>query len=254
MAFHSLARQSGDAIISPALKGRHAAAHDLPKLRVDFRESVFQMRQADWFFDFISPYAYLQFRQMDRLGPDVSVRLRPVLFAGLLNHWGQLGPAEILAKKRHTFLLTRWRAQKLDLPFRPPPRHPFNSLTLLRLALAKDCDHDAVGIIFDHIWAEGQDGQAPESILALAEKLGIADVAAATGTDTVKAALRENTEFAAENGVYGVPSFLIEGQLFWGDDMFDMMLEWLDNPAMLEDAESQRIMALPPAAERKPAR
>lgn len=212
------------------------------------------MRQADWFFDFISPYAYLQFHQLPRLGPDVSLRLRPVLFAGLLNHWGQLGPAEILAKKRHTFLLTRWRAQKLGLPFRAPPRHPFNPLTLLRLALAKDCEQEAIGVIFDHVWAEGQDGQAPESILALAEKLGINDVAAPTGADEVKVALRENTEYAVANGVYGVPSFLIEGQLFWGDDMFDLMLEWLDDPTFLDDVESQRITALPPAAERKPAR
>ena len=90
------------------------------------------VRRAEWFFDFISPYAYLQFHQLRRLPDDIDVRFRPVLFAGLLNHWGQLGPAEILAKKRHTFLLTRWRAQKLGLPFRPPPRHPFNPLTLLR--------------------------------------------------------------------------------------------------------------------------
>lgn len=209
------------------------------------------MRQADWFFDVISPYAYLQFHQLHRLPDGVEVRFRPVLFAGLLNHWGQLGPAEIEAKKRHTFLLTRWRAQKLGLPFKAPPRHPFNPLTLLRLAIALGSDSAAIGVIFDHIWADGQDGQDPDSLARLAEKLGIDDLAAVTGDAAVKDQLRLNTESAVSNGVYGVPTFLIEDQIFWGDDMFELMLEWLNGSHFMAEPESQRIMALPPASERK---
>ena len=209
------------------------------------------MRQADWFFDVISPYAYLQFHQLHRLPGDMEVRFRPVLFAGLLNHWGQLGPAEIEAKKRHTFLLTRWRAQKLGLPFKAPPRHPFNPLTLLRLAIALGSDSAAIGVIFDHIWADGQDGQDPDSLARLAEKLGIDDLAAATSDAAVKDKLRLNTEAAVSNGVYGVPTFMIEGQIFWGDDMFELMLEWLNGSPFMAELESQRIMALPPASERK---
>ena len=124
----------------------------------------------------------------------LQVRFRPVLFAGLLNHWGQLGPAEIEAKKRHTFLLTRWRAQKLELPFKAPPRHPFNPLTVLRLAIALGSDSAAIGVIFDHIWADGQDGQDPDSLARLAEQLGIDDLAAATSDAAVKDQLRLNTE------------------------------------------------------------
>jgi 2-hydroxychromene-2-carboxylate isomerase len=209
------------------------------------------MRQADWFFDVISPYAYLQFHQMHRLPDDVEVRFRPVLFAGLLTHWGQLGPAEIEAKKRHTFLLTRWRAKKLGLPFKAPPRHPFNPLTLLRLAIALGSDSAAIGVIFDHIWADGQDGQDPDSLAHLAEKLGIDDLAGVTSDAAVKDQLRLNTEAAVKNGVYGVPTFLIEDQIFWGDDMFELMLEWLNGSPFMAEPESQRIMALPPASERK---
>lgn len=209
------------------------------------------MRQAIWYFDFISPYAYLQFHQMTRLPGDVEVAYRPVLFAGLLNHWGQLGPAEIPTKKSHTFLLTQWRAQKAGLAFKAPPRHPFNPLTVLRLAIAKGSDRATVGTIFDHIWGSGHDGQDPASLTALAVKLGVDDIVAATGDQAVKDTLRQNTEAAVAAGVYGVPSFLVDGTLFWGDDMFDMMLEWLADPAVLENPEAQRIMALEPAAERK---
>ncbi len=213
-----------------------------------------ETRQAEWFFDYVSPYAYLQFHQLGRLPPNVEVTFRPVLFAGLLNHWGQLGPAEILAKKRHTMLLCRWRAEKLGLPFQAPPRHPFNPLALLRLTLALGATREAVGAIFDHVWAAGEDGQAPDVLAALGRRLGVADVPAGVSEPAVKDALRANTEGATARGVYGVPSFLIEDALFWGDDMFEMMLEWLDDPSVLEDAEAIRMGDLPPAAERRPAR
>ncbi len=209
------------------------------------------MRQADWFFDYISPYAYLQFHQLNRLPADVEVRFRPVLFAGLLNHWGQLGPAEIPAKKSHTFLLSRWRAQKTGLSFKAPPRHPFNPLTLLRLTIALGSDRRTIETIFDHVWGEGCDGQSPESMMTLAAKLGVDDLEAATGAQSVKDALRQNTEDAVASNAYGVPSFLIDGRLFWGDDMFDMMLEWLADPSVLDHPEAQRITDLEPAAERR---
>ena len=60
-----------------------------------------------------------------------------------------------------------------------------------------------------------------------------------------------NTEHAVAHGIYGVPCFHISDQIFWVDDMFDLMLEWLDDPSLLSDPEAQRIMALPPAAERQ---
>lgn len=208
------------------------------------------MRPADWYFDFISPYAYLQFLKLDQLPDGLELRLRPVLFAGLLDHWGQLGPAEIPQKKVHTLLLTRRRAQKMGAPFVPPPRHPFNPLPLSRLALALDCEREAVATIFHHIWGEGQDGQAPESLTALAEKLGVTDLAEATGRPEVKTALRANTEEAAARGVFGVPSFVIEDRVFWGDDSFDLLLEWLDDPSILDGEEIERILTLPAAAER----
>jgi 2-hydroxychromene-2-carboxylate isomerase len=61
------------------------------------------MRIADWYFDFISPFAYLQSEQLHRLQPLVQIRYRPVLFAGLLKHWGNKGPAEVLPKRQFTY-------------------------------------------------------------------------------------------------------------------------------------------------------
>ena len=72
-------------------------------------------REIDWFVDYVSPYPYLQLARFDEFPDDVVVRPRPVLFAGLLNHWGHKGPAEIKAKARHLDHYCRWAARKRGL-------------------------------------------------------------------------------------------------------------------------------------------
>ncbi|HJP22575.1 MAG TPA: 2-hydroxychromene-2-carboxylate isomerase, partial [Alphaproteobacteria bacterium] len=67
------------------------------------------MKTADWYFDFISGFAYLQFATLERL-KGLEIRFRPVLFAGLLNYHGQLGPAEIPAKRTFTYRQWVWLA------------------------------------------------------------------------------------------------------------------------------------------------
>ena len=69
---------------------------------------------------------------------------KPVLFAGLLEHWGQKGPAEVPVKRRWTYRWCTWWARELGIPFRFPAAHPFNPLPHLRLALACGSKPDAV--------------------------------------------------------------------------------------------------------------
>ncbi|MEE8501014.1 MAG: DsbA family protein, partial [Kiloniellales bacterium] len=153
-------------------------------------------RQADWYFDFVSPYAYLQLEAFDRLPDDLEVAMRPVLFAGLLGYWEHKGPAEIPAKRRQTYRHCHWLAGKRGIPFKAPPRHPFNPLAVLRLAVTLEGEPNAVRAIFRHIWADGRDGQDPESLAALAGTLGITDMPARIGDPAVKDRLRRNTDEA----------------------------------------------------------
>src|SRR5581483_199016 len=92
----------------------------------------------DWFFDVISPFAYLQLEQLDRLqaAHDIVIRPRPIVLGALLNHWGQKGPAEMAPKRVFTYRHALFRAQQLGMPFRMPPAHPFNPIKALRLTLA----------------------------------------------------------------------------------------------------------------------
>src|SRR4029453_4253113 len=117
------------------------------------------MPSADWYFDFISPFSYLQSERLASLAPKLTIRYRPVLFGVLLSHHGHKGPAEIPAKRAFTYRQVVWLARKQGVVLKFPPEHPFNPLPLLRLAIACDCSPDAVQRIFRFV---GRDGPLPD--------------------------------------------------------------------------------------------
>ena len=209
------------------------------------------MRAADWYFDFLSPFSYLQLVQFDRLPPDLTITYRPVLFAGLLGYWEHKGPAEIPAKRVHTYRWCHWYAARHGIPFRMPPAHPFNPLRPLRLAVAQGAEPALIRAVFDAIWAEGRDVSRDDEWQALTERLAIADADEAIAQPEVKEALRGGTEEAAKRGVFGVPTFAIGGELFWGLDATDLVLDYLNDPGLLETGEYARIANLPIAQARK---
>ena len=209
------------------------------------------MRAADWYFDFLSPFSYLQLVQFDRLPPDLEITYRPVLFAGLLGHWEHKGPAEIPAKRVHTYRWCHWYAARHGIPFRMPPAHPFNPLRPLRLAVAQGAEPALIRAIFDAIWAEGRDLSRDDEWQALTERLAIADADEAIARPEVKEALRRGTEEAAKRGVFGVPTFAIGGELFWGLDATDLVLDYLNDPASFATGEYARIADLPIAQARR---
>lgn len=208
------------------------------------------MRSIDWYFDFISPYAYLQCTQLHRLPADVGVNFQPILFAGLLNHWGTLGPAEIGPKRHFIYRQVLWYAKRHGIEFRMPPAHPFNPLAVLRLAIALDRDPEAIKAIFHFIWAEGRNPQEPEELRSLAARLGIDDIEAYTANESLKPALREATAKAAAIGVFGVPTAVVDQQLFWGNDSTQMLIDYLGSPQDFESAEMRALDDLPQAARR----
>ncbi|HLQ08669.1 MAG TPA: 2-hydroxychromene-2-carboxylate isomerase [Steroidobacteraceae bacterium] len=201
--------------------------------------------KVSWVFDVISPFAYLAFPQLSRLPAHVSVGFVPVLFAGLLKHFGQLGPAEIPSKRRFTYRFVLWRARQLGLPMRMPPAHPFNPLPALRLIIAAGSDRRAAGTVLDAVFREGRDVADPAVIAALAAELGVADVQAAVDDSMVKQRLRDNTAWASARGVFGVPTLVIGQELFWGHDAFDMALEYLRHPDAFRDPHMQAADTLP---------
>src|SRR5690606_8998555 len=113
------------------------------------------------------------------------------------------------------------------------------------LCLAAGGGWDAVAAIFDHLWRDGHAGTTAAELEEVGRRLGLADVAAATGDEAVKSVLRANTEAALARGVFGVPMLDAGGQLFWGDDATGMIEDWLADPARFDSGEYARIAALP---------
>jgi 2-hydroxychromene-2-carboxylate isomerase len=207
------------------------------------------MAEMDWYFDFISPYAYLQFKRFEAQGIVGRFRLTPILFAGVLNHWGQLGPAEIPPKRSFTYRHVSWLARSRGVAFKMPEAHPFNPLKLLRLAIDLKVERSVVARLFDFVW---RDGFVPDNAGAwarLLEELGLPPAPAGLDSAAVKSALKTNTDRAIAAGVFGVPTIAVGERLFWGQDATDMALEFIGDPSRF-DADERMIAALPAAANR----
>lgn len=199
------------------------------------------MHEIDFYFDPISPYAWLAFAQLPEAleGVSYTVRYRPILFAGLLQHWGQKGPAEIEPKRAWTFRQVHWLAAKHGIAIDTPAAHPFNPLGLSRLLLAcaptgglpnrLQCE-----TVLRHVWQGGAIADDPARLRDLQSTL--APQRDPQG-DEVKRELREATEAAVAAGLFGVPSLVSGGRVFWGFDALPMLADalradaWFDGPA-----------------------
>ena len=211
------------------------------------------MKQITFYLDFISPYAYLAFEQLPKAleGLSYSVRYRPVLFAGMLKHYGQLGPAEIAPKRDWTYRQVLWLAHTMGIDMAMPSAHPFNPLPLLRLAMA--CSPKAhpahfngapnryvCETIFRHVWRASVAGDMPldaadpDRFLALVQHLAPpCDVQ----SDAVKELLTRSTHQAIAEGVFGVPAFVVDDKVFWGLDSLPMLRAYLEGDAWFSGAD-----------------
>jgi 2-hydroxychromene-2-carboxylate isomerase len=214
------------------------------------------MQRVDFYFDFISPYAWLATHQFGKIRECTGAEFRfvPVLFAALLDHHTNVGPAEIAAKRRYTFQdAQRWAAH-LGLEFRAPPAHPFLPLKPLRVTSAIDDDtlREALAVgLLDTTWGEGKDITSDDVIRQVASGIGIdgQELLEKAQTAEIKQRLRQQTETAIRAGVFGVPSFVIDGEIFWGNDRLHFLKNYL--LGNLGRAKVDDILARPRAADRR---
>jgi 2-hydroxychromene-2-carboxylate isomerase len=209
------------------------------------------MKQADWYFDFVSPFAYLQLGMLEEVAKRATIAPRPVLLAGILNHFGQKGPAEISGKRQFTYQYVQWLAESRSIPMRFPPAHPFNPLKALRLVVALHAEPTAIHAIFMHIWREGRSLAPNGDWESLCARVPLPNADAVIQQQWVKDGLADNGRRALAAGVFGVPSFVIDGRIFWGVDSTQMVIDYLDNPARFASGEFARLTVLPIGAERR---
>ena len=205
------------------------------------------------FADPVSPYAWLALRDLGRIeAAGVRIVIVPVLFAGLLNAHGNIGPAEVDAKRRYLFRDVMREAARCGLPFAGPPGHPFNPLTALRMctALADDAARGTLLIAFTcATWERGENLMDEAALARIADEAGLDGTAllAAARTPTVKQALADATAQAVVDGVFGVPTFRVDGdsELFWGADRLDALLWRLQGNGIDEDVLREFLTRAP---------
>ncbi|WP_353246353.1 2-hydroxychromene-2-carboxylate isomerase [Limnohabitans sp.] len=200
------------------------------------------MKTIEFYLDFISPYAWLGFDALPKALQGISHRVvhKPVLFAAMLKHHGQLGPAEIPAKRDWTYRQVLWQAKQQGTPLQLPAMHPFNPLGLLRLATACDADGQPSRFVceqvFRHVWCSGLDAADPQRLAQLTARL----LPARDPTDAdVKQALQAHTDEALAQGVFGVPSFRVDDKVFWGQDALPMLRAYLQGDPWFEGPDWQ---------------
>ena len=206
------------------------------------------MKQITFYLDFISPYSYLAFEKLPAAlqGLSYSVDYRPVLFAGLLKHHGQLGPAEFRPKRDWTYRQVLWLAHCEGIPMQLPAAHPFNPLPLLRLALA--CGAEGLAnryvceTILRHVWRGGEPADDPQRLKDLTLSLA---PARDPGSEAVKAELRANTDAAIARGLFGVPTCAVDDKLFWGLDALPMLRAYLEGNDWFSGGTWDDVQRLP---------
>ncbi len=222
-------------------------------------------------FDFISPYAWLGWNALPAIeeATGVTAEPAPVLFAGLLNHHGQLGPAEIPSKRMYMFKDALRRAKQAGLPLVPPPAHPFNPLIALRVA-SLDLEPGTRKRVIDGLFRVAWGGDRPagadagldreETVRAVLARLMSTDQAEKTltraGEPEAKQRLRSQTEAAIADEVFGVPTFLATNasgrtEVFWGYDGIDLLTAYLRDGDLIEADEVDRWRGLPATADRR---
>jgi len=211
-------------------------------------------------FDYISHNAYLAFTQLELLEARYgrAFTLEPVLFAGLLNHYGQLGPAEVPPKARWMMLDVVRKARRLGVPIAKPASHPFVPLLALRVSFAlhdRELRKCLVAALFRAVWAESVDVSDAAEVARVLDAAGLdgAALVAFGQSRAAKSALREATERAIAAGVFGVPSFLVDDQLFWGfDDLAHLELHLAGRDPLAPDDPARFTSYSASARRRRP--
>jgi 2-hydroxychromene-2-carboxylate isomerase len=215
-----------------------------------------QSKVVRFYFDPISPFVWLATKQIDRIeSVGVQVEMEPVLFAAMLNANGQKGPAEIPSKRELTFRDVMRLAAARGLDFVGPPGHPFNPLPGLRMATAI---HDRrarirfVVAMMAAAWEGGRDVSDAAVLLGVAADCDLdgAALQAAAATPAVKQALAAATDRALAAGVFGVPTFEYEGELFWGADRIDTLMRRIAGHR-IDEARLKQFLDQPPLATRR---
>lgn len=207
------------------------------------------MQTLDYYFDFLSPYSYLCWMYMKKFREEwdqaeVKMNLYPVTLATVIHHYETKGPAEIEPKRLYLFKDCLRFSAREDIPFSLPAELPFNSLYALRCALFENAGDDqekVIDCLFKACWGEGRNIGDSDVVLEVLNQEGLNGerLLEQSMTKEIRKALKNNVKKALEAKVFGLPTFIIGDELFWGNDSLPFLNNYIFNkdtvdPQMVE--------------------
>lgn len=214
-------------------------------------------RPVGLWFDYVSPYSYLALTRVESFAAEhgVAWRARPVFYAALLDATGLLGPAETPVKRRYTIHDVLRSADRLGVPLVGPPAHPFRSLEALRATALFLDDPSVVPLavaLSRAAWGEGRDLTSVETIADIVASVGLdaGGLAERIASPEAKAALKDATGEAIAAGVFGVPTFGLDGELFWGHDRMEHLADRLSGVPPPDSERVSSVLARPRGSDR----
>ena len=191
--------------------------------------------EAYWYFDFASPFSYLQLAKVREWRSRLPLTPVPISARALPKAPGD-GDASVASAEDSVDRFVRWRAKASGLTLNFPRTYPFNSFAALRLCVAAGCSWNAINTIFDHIWRDGLEGMLAHELIPVGKALGLPDPVAAIGTVDTAATVRANTAAALAIGITAVPTVRIGGKLFSGSQAAEEVDDFLALPPMRRTA------------------
>lgn len=210
-----------------------------------------------FYFDFVSPYSWIALMQAGRFAERYGIDwdLRPVVYAKLLDATGLTGPGETGPRRRYMFADVVRCARRVDLELEGPPAHPFRSLEALRTAClfrTGEISLDLCAGLANAAWGEGKDLTDLRTLEAIVTGAGgdAAGLRARIGDPAIKSALRDLTGEALESGVFGVPTFIFQGEMFWGQDRMSHLADRIRGRLTAPGPRAAELLGRPRGADR----
>jgi 2-hydroxychromene-2-carboxylate isomerase len=197
-------------------------------------------QDVEFYFDVGSPAAYLAWTQMPRLAAQTGARIdyRPMLLGGVFQATGNRSPMEVPAKASYMLGDLERFARRYGVPFSHNPFFPINTLTLMRGATGLQLREPQRMVpygdaVYRAIWVDGKNMNDPGVVGAVLQQAGFdpAALLALAAEPEVKERLKAVTQEAVARGVFGAPTFFIDGQMYWGQDRLDFVREALEGNA-----------------------
>jgi 2-hydroxychromene-2-carboxylate isomerase len=213
------------------------------------------MKELNFYFDYLSPFSYFAWVNLQKIKSEkgFQIHYHPVALGPLLNHWSIKGPGEVTPKREFLLKQCLRYAVKNNLEFTTPKTHPFNSIYALRLSLkgvAGVHQEKVIETLWKAGWQKRIDMGEPDELLKVLRDAGLPaeELYEKSFLKEAKVELKSNIQTAISHGAFGVPSIIIDGELFWGNDALTDVIDFIEGRDFLDREKLKDLLSNTPRA------